>query len=314
MAERATPKPERSCAIPPRRQIAAAAVTAVCLLLCFSSAGFANSYSKGNWSCIDFKAAEQDYRTTPENIYSQLWYAHCLITRGGDDHQGLNILHNIVDNSTEPARVKAAWMLANYIKTGGTFENTTDENNINEAIEAYKRIVFFIDLDPKYPEGNSIYEEEAQIELKTHYRLPLLYFDKFKYGSTGSDHMHLLNSPSYNGDRDLNTYPEYSPYTINSLNRMIEFADICLALPHKRHFIPRVYEKTKAECQVLKETAQALLPLERQRLVLLDTESCSIDLLKCDEYNKILLETVNPIIRQANSEIKEIIQRYAVTP
>ena len=83
MAERATPKPERSRAIAPRRRIAAAAVAAVCLLLCFSASGFANSYSKGNWHCRDFKDAEMDYRADPENIYNRMGYAHCLITRGG---------------------------------------------------------------------------------------------------------------------------------------------------------------------------------------------------------------------------------------
>ena len=34
--------------------------------------------------------------------------------------------------------------------TGGTFEDTTDENNINEAIEAYGRVVFFVNLDLNY--------------------------------------------------------------------------------------------------------------------------------------------------------------------
>ena len=53
-------------------------------------------------------------------------------------------------------------------------------NIINEAIDAYGRVVFFIALDPNYPRGNGLYEEEAQMELKSHYRLPMLYFAKFK--------------------------------------------------------------------------------------------------------------------------------------
>ena len=274
-------------------------------LVFFSCAdlALANS-SRGNWICGDFKDAEQDYRVDPENIYNRIGYAHCLIVKGKDS-EGLAILHNIVDHSTHPARVKAAWMLANYISTGGTFEDTIDKDNINEAIEAYGRVIFFISLDPNYPQKTSLYEEEAQIELTSHYRLPLLYSEKFKKGATGTDNMHLLSSPSYNGDRDLKTYPEYSPYTIDSLQKAIEFADQCLALPLKRHFQSSSYRNYIAGCRVLKEAAQDSLPLERQRLVLLDTDSCSNDLPQCLEYQEIKSEMVS-IIRQAGSELRQI--------
>lgn len=76
--------------------------------------------------------------------------------------------------------------------------------------------------------------------------------------------MHLLRSPSYEGDRDLNTYSNYAPYTIDSLDQMIAFADQCTTLPMKRHFKPRVYKKTKANCQVFKDAATKILPLERR--------------------------------------------------
>ena len=84
------------------------------------------------------------------------------------------------------------------------------------------------------------------MELRTNYRIPMLYFDKFMSGAAGTDNIHLLRSPSYEGERDLNTYPKYSPYTIDSLEQMIEFADQCLALPPKRHFQSEVYEDIKA--------------------------------------------------------------------
>ena len=278
--------------------VALAALTAV------NAQAFANSYERGNYLCRDFMDAEQDYRADPTNVHNRMGYAHCLLTKG-EDTQGMAILHNIVDNSTHPARVEAAWMVATYISTGGTFEDTTDENNIIEAIEAYKRIVFFISLDPYYPEkGNSLYEEESQIELRTNYRIPMLYFTKFMKGATGTDNIHLLRSPSYEGERDLNTYPKYSPYTIDSLKQMIKFADQCLALPPKRHFQSEVYEDIKAACRVFKEAATALLPLEQERLVLLDTNSCSDDLPQCLEHQEIKSEMVS-IIRQAISENKK---------
>ena len=279
--------------------VALAALTAV------NAQAFANSYTRGILECTNFNRTEQRYRSDPENIDRRMAYALCLLTRG-DDSQGMAILHNIVDHSTEPERVNAAWLVANYISTGGTFEDTTDEDTINEAIEAYKRIVFFISLDPYYPEkGNSLYEEESQMELRTNYRIPMLYFDKFMKGAQGTDNMHLLRSPSYEGERDLNTYPKYSPYTIDSLEQMIKFADQCLALPPKRHFQSEAYGKVKAGCQVLKEAATALLPLEQERLVLLDTDSCSDDLPQCSQYYEIKDEML-PIIRQASSEINEI--------
>ena len=288
-----------------RTALKAAVLAALLLPLPMEPPGaLANSYSRGNLICSDFNRAEQRYGSDPENIDRRMGYAHCLITRR-DDSQGMAILHNIVDNSTEPERVKAAWMVAEYISTGGTFEDTTDENNIIEAIEAYKRIVFFIDLDPYYPErGNNLYEEEGQIELRTNYRIPMLYFDKFMYGAQGTDNIHLSRSPSYEGDRDLRTYPKYSPFTIDSLEQMIEFADQCLALPSKRHFQSEVYEDIKAACRVFKEAATALLPLEQERLVLLDTNSCSDDLPQCSEYQEITSEMVS-IIRQAISENKK---------
>ena len=93
-----------------------------------------------------FNKAKQRYEANSEIIFRQMAYARCLITRG-DTHRGLNILHNIVDNNTHPARVGAAWMLENYLSSGGTFEDTIDENNIDEAVKAYKRVVFFIDLN-----------------------------------------------------------------------------------------------------------------------------------------------------------------------
>ena len=303
MTERATPRLRRTCATaPPWRIAAAAALT--CLLLAAASSAFANNYSRGNWLCVDFNNTEQNYNSDPENIYDQIAYALCLITRG-DDSQGLAILNSIVDHSTHPARVKAAWMLANYIDTDGTLESVIDEDFINEAIEAYLKIIFFISLDPNYSNTNDLFEEESQMELKTNYRLPLLYSLKFKNGAIGNENRRLLSSPSYNGDGDLKTYQEYGPYTIDSLEKTIEFANQCLALPNKRHFESTLYKRIKAKCQVLKEACQALLPLERQSLALLDTDSCSADLPQCSEYYEIK-DDMDTIIKQAISELEEI--------
>lgn len=145
------------------KAIGAGLVVALVLLLAPLGA-LANSYERGNWLCENFADAEQDYRSEPNDIYWQRGYARCLIARGqGDDTmRGLSILHNIVDHNTHLARTGAAWMIADYLSSGGTFEDRIGENTINEAIDAYKRVVLFIDLDSNYPEdGNSTYEEEV---------------------------------------------------------------------------------------------------------------------------------------------------------
>ena len=210
----------------------AGAFVALAMLLLEPLAALADNYERGNYSCIGFAEMEQLYRSDPEDVYNQLAYAHCLLAIGGQDHDALGILHNIADGDHR-ARVEAAFMIAEYVGTGGTFGDVIDENNINEAIQAYVKVVFLINLAPDYPAGNEIFEEEGQTELRSRYRLPLLYFQKFRYGAAGTDNIHLLRSSTYSGDRNLKTYPDYAPYTVNSLERAVEFADKCLALPLK---------------------------------------------------------------------------------
>ena len=198
-------------------------------------------------------------------------------------------------------------MLASYLSSGGTFEDTIDENNINEAIEAYTTVLFFIDLDLNYPEdGNSFYEEVAQIELKTNYFIVVLYFQKFKNGSVGVERAHRLKSPSYKGSKDLHTYPEYAPYTIDSLEQVIAFADQCMALPLKRHFIQEQYKKVLDGCKVLKDGAASILPLERQLSALLNTRSCGEDVIKCVKYNEVLYSKLDPIVKRVDAELDKI--------
>ena len=77
-----------------------------------------------------------------------------------------------------------------------------------------------------------------------------------------------MQSSNYNGERNLNTSPTYNLYTEDSLEKTIEHANRCLSLPMKDYFIEEVYQFYQSACQVLKDSAQALLPLERERLSL----------------------------------------------
>ena len=57
-----------------RTALVAVALAALAMLLPAPPDALANSYSRGNWSCDDFKAVEQDYRSDPEDINGQIGY------------------------------------------------------------------------------------------------------------------------------------------------------------------------------------------------------------------------------------------------
>ena len=274
-----------------------------------SPLAFSDYYKRGNYHCDSFKRMKQLYKRYPHNVDAQMGYARCLILQE-KDNEGLSLLHNIVSRHNH---VKTIFTLAEYIGTGGTFEDKVDKKNINQAIDTYQRVLLFINGDLSYPNnGNVRYEQERQMELTSIYRVPLLYYNKFMYGADGSDNRYLLRSPSYKGDRDLNTYPQYSPYTIDSLKKTIQFANRCLALPKKRHFRSNYYKDYREACQILKNGAIALLPLEQKRLTLLTVTSCSGDLPQCSEYAEIKNKIIS-IIQQTTSAINTIFNYSSTT-
>lgn len=274
----------------------------VCVSLSLSHWTFADRYTRGLYQCDSFSEAKKLYEDYPRNVNSRMGYAHCLLTKG-EDEEGLRILNQVVDQHNE---VKAAFILAAYIETGGTFENAIDKKNINEAISAYQRVLRLIALDPEYPfKGNMLYEAHSQMELSSFYNIPLLFDLKYSEGANGSENSYLLKSPSYKGRRDLNTYPEYRPYTIDSLRKTIEHSDRCLSLPKKRHFNREKYTKVTTACQVMKKYALATIPLEQRRLELLAVKSCSRDILQCPEYDKVANEMV-ALIKQSDAEMTRI--------
>ncbi len=264
--------------------------------------GFADYYKRGGLICDSFKEAEQDYLADPDSPYTQGGYAICLIAKGEDD-KGLSILYHVADFHQF---VSAAHLIAKYIASDGKFKSGNATEKVNEAITAYFRVLTLINLDPDFPRRRYIaIEMESQMELTAYYRVPLLYDSKFVQGFNGSENSYLLRSPSYTGDRDLSVYPEYSPYTIDSLQKIIRHASRCLALPKKPHFQADKYAKTLSACQVLKDNAQALLPLEQKRLTLLAQESCHQDLPQCVEYEELANEMAS-LVRQSNVKIAEI--------
>ena len=280
-------------------------------LLVTSPLSFANSYSRGNYDCDDFEDAKYLYDTYPETMGARGGYAFCLLVIGGKQNvmEGLAILEALVQDHNN---VKAAWVIANYTRTGGTFEKR-DVTKYQEAINAYLDVWHLIDIKPDYPDIFEIdYELESQIEIRTIDYIVSLYFSKFKKGVIGSHNMHLVRSPNYKGRRNLNTYPDYSPHTKDSLKQMLHFAKQCLALPsNKSHFKPNYYRAYQQACRILKEAVTGIeaegvvgfWELETERRALLLDESCSSDLPNCDEYNEIY-EQIKSLAKQVKAELK----------
>lgn len=256
-------------------------------LIALSSFSWATSYSRGNYKCNNFEEAEQRHQEDPDSIDLEIRYAKCLIFKGEDD-RGLRKLYQIVETKNH---VMAAFHIAQYIKSGGKLNGIIEYKNINKSIEAFQRVLFLIDLDRSYPSnGHEIYENSYQIELFSHFYVSLLYLQKYEKGFISLYNYQLLQSPNYTGDRDLIYVQEYMPYTMDSLNKAVEFASRCHNLPKKPYFNSEKYPNFMKACRIIKDSALAILPLEERRLTLLNSESCQ-DITQCpDEFNELTQE------------------------
>ncbi len=267
------------------------------LIFILPSLTFGQSYTRGILTCDDFAEMKEWYRNEPDNNYAKKAYAECLIAKG-EGAKGFSILQAIIGKHND---VSAAFMLAQYIESGGRLDNTVDEDSVDEAIAAFLQVLTFIEVSRDYPYNGFWHTEEGrQMELHSHYSVALLYSAKFMYGAAGSDNEYMGLSHS------KRTYPEYSRYTKDSLKQTIHYAERCLALPRKAHFKPEKYRKIISACQVLKEEAEALLPLEDKRLFYLaQYNSCKANSSNCDGYIEVKDEMV-AIMRQAKSDRRDI--------
>ena len=258
----------------------------------------------------NFKYFEEAYHREPENPDYQVGYGICRVIHAGDDpslrelydHEALAILYRAVEVHKN---IRAASFIANYIQTGGDLNFfSTDFNKLNEAIAAHQHVLFLIDRDTSFPERGQIYnEEEYKIELISNHALPLLYYYKFTAGAHGLYIQRHLQSPIYKRSKEelfsqfpfykeymdstkTNTYPDYSPYTLDSLSRTVKFANQCINLPQKYYFDTVDYTVYKDACRILKIIALELQPLQEQRLSILNQEFCE-DILDCPEYHEL---------------------------
>ena len=144
------------------------------------------------------------------------------------------ILHGLVD---QHSNIVANYWIAHYHSTGGSFNTNIADRNLDLAAHYYSRTLAIIKTYNKYPPLiYSMWEKNHNIEMGTYYFLHLIYLAMFYRGVAGDYRVRLLNSPSYEGDRDLETYPEYRDNIMGYINLAIEHAGNCKNLPLKSYF------------------------------------------------------------------------------
>lgn len=270
--------------------------------LVFAAGGVeGNEYKRGNLTCTDFKDAEEKYESDPTGGYADA-YALCLLARGDDDLRAVSILEDEIRSRNN---VASADLLALYIATGGTMQQyQLDKNNYNEAFHAYAQTLHLINHQLDYPKGFVITEEAEQHELTAYRYMVYISYKKYVTAADSSHNIYLLQSPTYQGDRDLDIYPQYE--ILDSLQQTIEIAGICANLPLKHHFQPKRYRQTIEYCQVIKRFAGELLVLETKLLTLLNDEECAQDIEQCSEYDEIAMKEIYPLIEKSYSESDRI--------
>lgn len=262
-----------------------------------------HSYKRGNIRCDDFQKAKEKYELDSEGGYA-VTYAGCLLAKGEDDVRALNILEV---EAISRNQVPAARLMALYTASDGTMkENNLEENNYNEAFQAYGRVIHLIHRHPDYPKDFMITELKEQHELEAYYHLVRISYKKYLAGLKGSHNTYLLQSPTYEGRRNLPLRPKYNPYTLDSLKQTIENAGICTKLPQKAYFQALLYDQTIKYCKMIKEVAQELLVLERERLTLLNDPLCTRDIEQCYEYQEVAFNEIIPLIKEGRQKNDKI--------
>ena len=157
-------------------------VGAALLVATGAASSRATEYVRNALICNDFEDAEKVYKRDPDIVPYQIGYGMCLIA-SGHDFEGLKFWHDAADVHND---VHAAFLLAKYIETKGTFDTGPfDKDKLDEIIKAYLRMLLYINTTPNYPVGGGgyiLYEDESQIELVSRFRVPFYYYNKFIRG------------------------------------------------------------------------------------------------------------------------------------
>lgn len=279
-------------------------LVAVLVVLLLSFSGWANKYQRGDHSC-DFSYAEREYRRDSEDLANQYFYGECLVVKG-EDARGLALLYQLADHKSH---VMASYFIAEYLETDGRFDNSFTEDQLDESIGYYLRTQALIALIPDYPEPDYFFHERYfQMELESTRNVLVLYLSKYDLGAVGDYRERLLQSPSYQGDREISTYPKYNSATMDSLNKLAHYAGECANLPQKKHFHPKIFPVIVQICSLSKELAFSLIPLEEKRKAILLQPHCK-DLNKnsCPEYYETD-QKIAYLIKEYNTKEEQILK------
>ena len=241
-------------------------------------------YERGRFGCTD--ETERLYQNNPQDLDLQYLHYSCEVIKGDD-----SFLSKIDILAYHHSHLLANDFLANYYQTDGALDDSfIPVKTLDKAISYRMRTQVIIGLIPNYPYSTpyKVTEIKDQIELDSAYKLPHMYFYKYNLGIIGDYAVNLINSPSYEGDRDLETYPEYNNSMYDSLENVVKYAGECTNLPLKKHFkydLDR-YNATIKACDLMREMALNITPLEAKRKSLL-SQCPDLNEENCPEYDKI---------------------------
>jgi len=286
------------------------------------TSAFATKYRSGMFGCGDFEDTEREYldhliNPTPYHEILTLVYGNCLQIKGevtGDQSlvsQGNSLLYDLAHDPQE-SNLVANYLLAEYYFTGGDFKSLSPEN-LDLAASYYDRAMGIINnYGSAYPTPKYIkWEETDNIEMTIYNALPRVYFEMFLYGVSGDYSLKVINSPSYKGGHDENTYPKYRDKIMSSINLAIEHARTCKNLPMKPHFDRDSHYYIEI-CAMYYEKFQLLKAIEEERQVLSSQSGCqdlgSEEVIEtnCPEMKELGDEFID-IVNSVESEIHEIL-------
>lgn len=244
------------------------------------SSAFGTDYRVRNLNCLDFEDKEKKYMEqwgdSDPNV--SLSYGLCLLIKAEatdnqqDTANGIRVMHDLKDepNSAVPAR----FFLAEYHLSGGSFYKAADYN-LDLAAHYYSHTLALIKAYNPYPPPIYIRWEKAyNIEMTSYFKLPVVYLKMFDFGVVGDYRLRLLNSPSYKGDRNLKTYPDYRENIMEYISLAIKHAGNCSKLPLKRHFNKAFSPYFINLCGMYEEKAKLLKDIQRRRNLILSQDKC----------------------------------------
>ena len=211
----------------------------VLLLAVFSTAGQAQTMTRGNWSCDSSHLTEG--RKHAEDMYERYLYYECLVI-SGKDSEGLPELYLLADHpgEWEPHSIHASYFLANYLRSDGKLDGSASPDKTDEALKYYFAVLAQAKLEQD--SDNDSYELMAALYV------PYLYLVKYNHHVPGLDYWNL--------------------------DEAIRYADECANLPGKAGAGPGRHQAVTASCRLMKDFALKLKPLDEKRAGILAQPHC----------------------------------------